>query len=97
MTLREALAYRGDLEIFEPKIRELMVSPEKLWSVDLAKAVARNEEMTLQLISELLPTLDERQREHLKARLTGWAKDFEELACSEGQWDVNIEVSETSR
>ncbi len=96
-TLGEALAYRGDMGIFEPKIRELMVAPEKLWNTEFAKAVAQNEEITLQLISELVPMLDERQREHLKARLTGWAGDFEELACSEGQRNPTVGAPETSR
>jgi len=96
-TLEKTLDYRGDMDIFEPRIRELMVAPEKLWNAEFAKAVAQNEKKTLQLISELAPTLDERQREHLRSRLTGWAEDFEVLACSEGRWDPDIEVPETSR
>ena len=96
-TLRATLADRGDMDIFEPRIRELMVSPEKLWNAEFAKAVAQNEDKTLQLISKLVPMLDERQREHLKSRLTGWAEDFEVLACSEGRWDLDIEVPEASR
>ena len=96
-TLRETLADRGEMNIFEPRIRELMVSPEKLWNAEFAKAVAQNEDKTLQLISELVPMLDERQREHLKSRLTSWAKDFEVLACSEGRWDLDVEVPEASR
>ena len=96
-TLAEILAERADMDIFEPKIRELMVAPEKLWSTEFAKAVAQNEEKTLQLISDLVPMLDERQRENLKARLTGWARDFEELSCSEGQWNPDIEAPKISR
>ncbi|MCP3867675.1 MAG: hypothetical protein GY703_06180 [Gammaproteobacteria bacterium] len=94
--LRKALENPRNETTPEPEIRNLLVNPDSLWTEDFRRAIARNEERTLQMISDLSLTLDKDQLQHLEAELNNWIGDFQALSCKQNSLELGIEATETA-
>ena len=64
-------------------LKTLMFHRTDDWQPDLEKILDRNQEMTYELIAELLNGMDEKQREHMNKKIEDYVKLFAELAGEE--------------
>lgn len=65
---------------FCPRIERLIVRGSELWTDTQKQTFAADRERWLDLFAALLPTLDARQREHLRQRLLTLAEDLDAAA-----------------
>ena len=63
------------------ELRRLMASPEERWDPAYRTAFEANRDAIVSLLAELDATLTQRQRARLSEKLTGFARDFRELAA----------------
>ena len=80
--LRSVLQARSDSGALALAIRRLLVEPRQLWTADFRNLADRNEEITLQFLSEFADSLQTQQVRHLSAELKALAADFDALACA---------------
>ena len=78
--LAATLAAR-DQPDFCPRLRELVINGDALWSDEQRAAFAANRRRWLEWFAAIAPTLDAAQRQHLQQRLRALADDFDSLAA----------------
>jgi hypothetical protein len=63
------------------ELRRLMANPEERWDPAYRAAFEANRDAIVSLLAELDVTLSQRQRARLSETLTGYARDFRDLAA----------------
>lgn len=77
-----ALDARAERDTFDARIADLMRQPQLAWSADYRARIARNRELTLGLIVDVLAAATPRQRERALRETDSLASQFERLACA---------------
>lgn len=72
---------RPPKESLSARLEPLLGQPERYWSEDYRRAVARAERSLAELLSELWASSTPDQRAHLQARLAALRSDLERLEC----------------
>ncbi|MCM2330181.1 MAG: DUF6279 family lipoprotein [Pseudomonas sagittaria] len=72
---------RPPKESLSARLEPLLGQPERYWSEDYRRAVARAERSLAELLSELWASSTPGQRAHLQARLAALRSDLERLEC----------------
>ncbi|SFQ34590.1 hypothetical protein SAMN05216229_11769 [Geopseudomonas sagittaria] len=72
---------RPPKESLSARLEPLLGQPERYWSEDYRRAVARAERSLAELLSELWASSTPGQRAHLQARLVALRSDLERLEC----------------
>jgi hypothetical protein len=79
-SFRELLERSNSDPAWAGELRRLMTSPEERWDPAYRAAFEANRDAIVTLLAELDATLTQRQRSRLAEKLTGYARDFRELA-----------------
>lgn len=66
---------------FGTRLESLLLAPEARWAEDYRRDVAHNRALTVELVVELANSANADQRTKLSTELTGWASQFEQIAC----------------
>jgi hypothetical protein len=77
----ELLDRSGTDPAWPAELRRLLTSPEERWDPDYRLAFEANRDAIVALLTELDATLTQRQRAQLSEKLTGYARDFRDLAA----------------
>lgn len=80
-SFRELLERSGGDPALPTELRRLMTSPEERWDPTYRAAFEANRDGIVALLAELDATLTQGQRARLSEKLTGYARDFRELAA----------------
>lgn len=78
--LAAILANRENKAELLKELKGLMFHRTDDWQPELEEILDRNQEMTYELIAELLNGMNEKQREHMNRKLDDYVKTFSELA-----------------
>jgi hypothetical protein len=78
----ELLAGRSGNTAFEKQLTELLLDPNRFDSAEYRRLVAANREVAFAMTADVLSSLNPKQRKHLDDRLSGLARDFDELAVA---------------
>jgi hypothetical protein len=65
---------------YPTEVTRLLLRPEERWDAGYRAQFDANREIVVSLLADLDATLDARQRQRLVAKLSGFARDFRELA-----------------
>jgi hypothetical protein len=79
---RELLATRSGNASFEAELTALLLDPNKFDSLEYRQLVAANRETVFVMVADVLSSVSSKQRKHLYKRLSGLARDFDELAAT---------------
>ncbi|MDQ1302304.1 MAG: hypothetical protein QG595_287 [Pseudomonadota bacterium] len=79
---RELLEARSGNAAFERQLTELLLDPNQFDSAEYRRLVAANREIAFAMSADVLSSLSPKQRKHLDERLSGLARDFDELAMA---------------
>ncbi|MBL8198373.1 MAG: hypothetical protein JNJ67_05505 [Chromatiales bacterium] len=79
---RELLEGRSGNAAFERQLTELLLDPNQFDSAEYRRLVAANREIAFAMSADVLSSLSPKQRKHLDERLSGLARDFDELAMA---------------
>ena len=75
-----ALQQRHSDPNFAATVKSLLVVDSDQWDPELDKIMDKNQEITYELIARIFNNLDERQKNKMDDKLSGYIKDFRELA-----------------
>jgi hypothetical protein len=76
----EILQQRADQKKLEQQLTALYAEPYLFWSEGYQQSMDYNEELTLQLLTDLANSMTDKQRKHATRRLRAYAKDFRALS-----------------
>jgi hypothetical protein len=79
---RELLAGRAGNPAFEQQLTGLLLDPNQFDGPDYRRQVAENREIAFAMTAAVLSSLNPKQRKHLDERLSGLARDCDELASA---------------
>lgn len=80
--LFEALAVRGDRELFNDRVAALVMTPDAGWEDDYRARVDANRDLTVALIADIHNWATEAQRVRLANELESLVRQLDRLACA---------------
>lgn len=75
---------------FEARLGALLATPEANWPASYRAAVAHNRALTLNLMTDIFNSATAEQRTDLREEISGWAGQFERLACAAPATRLNL-------
>jgi hypothetical protein len=82
---RELMKGRSGNTKFEEQLTGLLLDPNQFDSAEYRRLVAANRELAFTMTADVLSSLSPKQRKHMDERLSGLARDFDELARTPGR------------
>jgi hypothetical protein len=76
----QTLSRGRNAEDFEQQVQILLVYPERLWSDEYRHSVEYNQQLTMQLFSDISHNLNRQQKQKIRKILRGYINDFNYLA-----------------
>ncbi|NVD07785.1 hypothetical protein FCU94_12920 [Vibrio sp. JPW-9-11-11] len=77
--IKSLLAQRANVEVFNPRLNALLLSPESYYSAELAQKIEHNREVSRVRLIEIIHLMSEKQTQHFRDEVKDWQQLAEDI------------------